>query len=100
MIDQKWDYPTMGQCATELDKLKTRSNLNKQSMDQAFEILASAVQAETGKAFVAAYSEHVASIQMFAQILEAEATLLRTNANRMKTEDERIADEVRRTFMV
>jgi len=100
MIDQKWDYPAMEQCASELDDLKVRSNLNKQTMDQAFELLTSGVQAETGKAFVAAYSEHVASIQLFAQILDAEAKLLRDNKNTMAAEDERIAAEIRRTFDV
>ena len=81
-IDQKWDYPTMA------------------VMDNAFETLAAGVQAEVGKAFVAAYSEHVSSIQLFAQVVSAEAELLRNNSNAMQQADDEIAAQVRSMFAV
>ncbi len=99
-INQKWDYPTMAVCATKLDELRDASNNNKVAMDHAFETLAAGVQAEVGKAFLAAYSEHVSSIQLFAQILNAEAELLRNNSNIMQSADEEIAAQVRSTFSV
>ena len=97
-INMKWDYPTMAVCATKLDELRDASNANKVAMDNAFETLAAGVQAEVGKAFVTAYSEHVASIQMFAQVLSAEAELLRNNSNVMQSADEEIAAQVRSMF--
>lgn len=99
-IDQKWDYPTMAVCATKLDELCDASNANKTAMDNAFETLSAGVQAEVGKAFVAAYSEHVSSIQMFAQVLSAEAELLRNNSNVMQQADDEIAAQVRSMFAV
>lgn len=99
-INQKWDYPTMGVCATKLDALCDASNTNKLAMDNAFETLAAGVQAEVGKAFVAAYSEHVASIEQFAHVLSAEAELLRNNSNAMQSADEEIATKVRQMFSV
>lgn len=99
-IDQKWDYPTMAVCATKLDELRDASNANKVAMDNAFETLAAGVQAEVGKAFVAAYSEHVSSIQLFAQVVSAEAELLRNNSNAMQQADDEIAAQVRSMFAV
>lgn len=100
MINQTWDYPGMTSCAEELDRLCERSNTNKAAMDDAIELLSVGVQAEVGKAFVAAYSEHMASIQLFAQILKEEADLIRSNSNTMQAEDARIAAEVRARFNV
>lgn len=99
-INQKWDYPTMAVCATKLDELRDASNTNKVAMDSAFETLSAGVQAEVGKAFVAAYSEHVSSIQLFAQVLSAEADLLRNNSNAMQQADDEIAAQVRSMFAV
>ena len=99
-INQKWDYPAMAVCATKLDELRDASNTNKVAMDNAFETLAAGVQAEVGKAFVSAYSEHVSSIQLFAQVLDAEAQLLRNNENAMKSADEEIAMQIRSMFSV
>lgn len=99
-INQKWDYPTMAVCATKLDELRDASNTNKVAMDNAFETLAAGVQSEVGKAFVAAYSEHVSSIQLFAQVLNAEAELLRNNSNAMQSADEEIAAQVRSMFAI
>ncbi|MFZ2787976.1 MAG: hypothetical protein WAZ69_11580 [Trichococcus flocculiformis] len=99
-INQKWDYPTMAVCATKLDELRDASNANKVAMDKAFETLATGVQAEVGKAFVGAYSEHVSTIQLFTQVLSAEAELLRNNSNTMQNADEEIAAQVRSMFSV
>lgn len=99
-INQKWDYPTMAACATKLDELRDASSTNKLKMDGAFESLAAGVQAEVGKAFVGAYSEHVSSIQMFAEVLRSEAELLRKNSNAMQAADEEIAAQVRAMFAV
>lgn len=99
-INQKWDYPAMAVCAAKLDELCHASNSNKTAMDNAIENLAAGVQAEVGKAFVAAYSEHVSSIQLFTQVLSAEAQLLRNNSNTMQQADEEIAAQVRAMFAV
>ena len=98
-INHKWDYPGMEQCAKKLDTLFDAAITNKKKLDAAFESLDIGVQAVTGKAFLQAYSENVASIQLFAQALEAEARLLRDNSNAMQAEDERIAGDVRRIFI-
>lgn len=100
MSSQTWIYPEMHQCAGNLDSLRDRSNKNKLFMDGAFEKLVVGMQAETGAAFLSAYSEHIPSIELFAQILEAEAELLRSNANVMEEEDARIAAEIRSIFGV
>ena len=99
-INQKWDYPMMESCAARLDELRDASNLNKLAMDGAFETLAAGVQAEVGAAFVAAYSEHVSSIELFAKTLDSEAKLLRENSNSMQLADNEIADQVRQMFGV
>lgn len=96
--NMKWDYPAMATCATKLDALRDASNSNKIAMDSAFETLAAGVQAEVGKAFVVAYSEHMSSIQLFAEVLSAEAELLRNNSNAMQSADEEIAAQVRSMF--
>lgn len=97
---ETWDYPQMYACASALDELVARSNSNKSVMDSAFETLTAGMQAETGRAFLLAYAEHVPSIELFAEVLNTESELLRTNANTMQEEDERIAAEVRRIFGV
>lgn len=100
VANQTWDYPKMHTCASQLDALRDASNANKAAMDRAFETLAAGVQAEVGQAFTAAYTEHVASIQSFAEVLSAEAELLRNNANAMQQADAEIAAQVRAMFGV
>ena len=99
-IDQTWDYPAMQACAAKLDELRDASRRNKQIMDRAFELLASGVQAEVGKAFLAAYSEHTASIQLFEEAISAESELLRSNVNVMQQADEELAAQIRAMFGV
>lgn len=99
-IDQTWDYPAMEACAARLDELRDASRSNKLAMDRAFEHLTAGVQAEVGKAFLAAYSEHTASIQMFEEVLSAEGQLLRNNVNVMQQADEEIAAQIRAMFGV
>lgn len=99
-INQRWDYETMSSCATRLDSLRDDSNANKSAMDSAMETLSAGVQAETGQAFLSAYQEHVSSIELFAQILNSEAELLRNNSNAMQQADRDIAAEIRRIFSV
>ena len=93
-----YDYGTMNKCGNKLNDLKQASDKNKEKMDAAFEMLATGAQAETGKAFIAAYSEHVTSIKMFADILQSEADLLRDNVKLMQSNDDEIAAEIRRRF--
>lgn len=99
-INTKWDYPTMAVCAQKLDDLRDASNVNKSNMDSAFETLAAGVQAEVGRAFTAAYSEHVSSIALFAQVLDGESQLLRNNSNVMQEADAEIAAQIRQMFSV
>lgn len=96
--NQKWDYAGMEACAKELDNLRDRSNTNKGLMDNAFDELVAGMDAKTGQAFLVAYSEHVSSIQLFAQILDSESKLLRGNSNAMQGTDEEIAAQIRSMF--
>lgn len=98
LINQKWDYPTMRSCADQLDNLYDRSTANVSLMDEAIKTLTEGVQAETGKAFIAAYSEHIPAIKQFGELLKSESTLLRTNANIMEEKDSEIAADIRRQF--
>ncbi len=96
--NQKWDYPAMARCATRLDELCEASIRNKKLMDDAFETLATGAQAEVGRAFQTAYSEHVSSIKMFAQAMHDEAEMLRVNKNSMQEADREIANQIRLMF--
>jgi uncharacterized protein YukE len=98
MINQKWDYAAMENYAKQLDNLRDASNTNKTNMDRAFEVLISGVQAEVGRAFTAAYADHVPSIILFAQILDSTSQLLRNNANVMQSADMEIASQIRQMF--
>lgn len=95
-----WDYSRMQMCAKQLDNLKERSNTNKALMDKAFEMLVLGMEADTGKAFLAAYSKNVSSIQLFAQVLDAEAKQLRGNIVTMQNSDAQIAAQIRKMFGV
>lgn len=96
----KWDYPAMTGCANNLEGLRDRSNQNKQLMDKAFETLVSGMDADTGRAFLAAYSKNVSCINLFAQVLDSEAKQLRGNIRVMQETDSKIATDVRKTFGV
>ena len=95
-----WDYPGMQACAKELDRLRDRSNSNKSVMDKAFETLVAGMDADVGKAFLAAYSKNVSSIDLFAQVLDSEARQLRGNITTMQNADAEIAAQIRKMFGV
>ena len=95
-----WDYNAMLNCANKLDGLRDASNANKLLMDKAFNALVAGMNAETGKAFLAAYEENVSSVQLFAQILDSEAQILRSNISVMQETDAEIAQQIRTTFGV
>lgn len=99
-MTDNWDYAGMESCARKLDTLRDASNANKGVMDKAFETLIAGMNAETGRAFMAAYSENVSSIQLFAQVLDSEAKILRSNVEVMRSTDEEIAQQIRVTFGV
>ena len=95
-----WDYAGMQKCAAELEKLRDRANTNKGVLDKTFDALTAAMNADTGKALMAAYQKNVSSIQLFAQVLDAEAKQLRGNVTYMQQSDAEIAAQVRRKFKV
>lgn len=95
-----WDYEGMRACAKSLDGLRDRSNTNKTTMDTAFEELAAGMDAETGKAFLAAYETNVSSVVLFAQLLDSEAKLLRANVDNMARADAETAAKIRQMFGV
>ena len=95
-----WDYEGMRACAKSLDRLRDRSNANKTAMDTAFEELVAGMDAETGKAFLAAYETNVSSVVLFAQLLDYEAKLLRANVDNMVIADDEIAAKIRQMFGV
>ena len=95
-----WDYEGMLACAKSLDKLRDRSNANKITMDGAFEELVVGMDAETGKAFLAAYETNVSSVALFAQLLDSEAKLLRANVDNMRIVEYDTADKLREMFGV
>lgn len=98
LINQVWDYPSIDRCAVALDALRDESNANKAAMDRAIELLTVGAQAEVGSAFAMAYADNVASIVMFAQVLGAEAELLRANSNTMQETDAQLAEQIRQLF--
>ena len=93
-----WDYEGMRACAKSLDGLRDRSNANKTAMDGAFEELVAGMDADTGKAFLAAYETNVSSVVLFAQLLDAEAKLLRANVDNMEKADAETATKIRQMF--
>ncbi len=99
-INHIWDYPTMENCAKKLDTLKEASDANKIKMDNAFELLNTAmIDTEVGRAFIASYLENVPSIVLFSQMLESESLLLRSNSNAMQEADAEIATNIRQMFI-
>lgn len=98
MENQVWEYDVMQSCASSLDDLQTRAIANKRAMDDAMGKLAAGVQAEVGAAFTAAYAEHVTSIEMFHQLIEEEAKLLRSDITYMQQNDAEIAANIRNMF--
>ena len=94
----KWDYAGMQKCAADLDNLRDRSNTNKGTLDKAFDTISKAMDADTGKALMAAYQKNVSSVQLFAQILDAEAKQLRENVSYMQQADAQIAAQIRKQF--
>lgn len=99
MNNQRWDYPMMDSCAKKLETLSSEAAANKRVLDEAFETLTVGMQAEAGKAFKAAYLQHVDTINLFAEALNHEATTIKQNSNTMQEADENIAQEIRRKFM-
>jgi len=97
-MNMKWDYAAMEQCAQALDNLRDAAVANKVMMDKAMETLTAAVQADVGAAFMTAYSQQVSNIQLYSQVLDAEAKQLRGNKQAMMETDAQIASQIRSLF--
>ena len=87
-------------CAKELNENAEEAMGLKRQMDEVFEGLATSLNAESGKALIAAYESKVADINLFAELLNSEAEDIRHNINAARSTDEQLASVIRSCFYI
>ena len=98
MSTSTWDYGIISQCTTKLTDLRDRAVSNKNNMDEIINSLQLAMDAESGKAFIAAYNEKVETINQFGNLLNHEAETLNKVMRHMQNVDSETAAYIRNHF--